>query len=134
MRFDFNENGVCMNPEKMVDFHDGKNYLIVTVAELADGSWAKGLDMRVETSGYLYSPSIGRERYESDREAVHAALMYVKEMLEEDIKYLEECELNDDLDLVDNSTAIRSRRRMLAAVRDKMEYYDPAQMTLFAHV
>jgi len=132
MRFEFNDRGVCQNPERKVDLHDGKNYLIVKVAQLPDGSWAEGLDMRVGTLGYLYSPSMGRERYDSDRSAAYAVLLKVKETLEREIQFWEKhTELDDNLEPVDNSKAMQGFRRMLKVVLEKLEYYDPVQMTLF---
>lgn len=97
--FEFNEYGVCINPETMVSVRKGHDRLEVFVARDGDGRWGYGMRCWFGTGGARFGAR--------------------------------GCEMDDDGTPVSNSSKISSLRWMKAKVAEKIDYFDPAQMSLF---
>ena len=135
MEFRFNKSGICLNPVIKVSLEKGPQHIIIGVAQTPGGEWSNSLDYRVDTCGGGYGACLretSRGLFPNEREAVCSALEYMKSVIQREIKDIAgRREMDDYGRVVNTSKRLSELKWFLARVEDKLEFFDPVQMTLF---
>lgn len=123
-KFEFNECGVCINPNTPISFTDSMNNYMVTTCEVADGAWVFGVSLHCYEQGFAFGGSINTPTtYDTEEKAVNHALREIKEHLERNIK--------TEKNYHPGSPLIKQAGRMLADIKKRIVNYMYVQPTLF---
>lgn len=132
--FGWNINDICMTPNKPIRWERGRYMIEVRTAMSPNGRWDYGITIDFHHFGRMRGARYlkGREGYETEKEAIYAALEAIEQDLLEDAERIEnQQEYDDDGNPVSNSSILPRNRRALEFVRECKESYDPRQLTLF---
>jgi len=132
--FGWNINDVCMTPNRPITWERDRYMIEVTIAMSPNGRWDYGFDISCHDFGCSRGARFlkGREGYETEKEAICAALEEIeRDLLAEAERIENQQEYDDDGNPVSNSLILPRNRRALEFVRKCKETYDPRQLTLF---
>lgn len=125
-KFEFNECGVCINPNTPINYVDGINHYTITTCSttLNNDVWVYGLSLHCHEQGFAFGGGLFmKDSYTTEDKAINHALRYVKDYLEHNIKL--------DKKYHPNSPFIRQANKMLADVKKILFNYMYVQPTLF---
>ena len=125
-KFDFNECGVCVNPNTPINYVDGINhYTIATCSPVVDEHvWIYGVSLHCYEQGFAFGGMMNTiHTYETEDKAINHALRYIKDYLERNIKLEKKHH--------PNSPFIRQANKMLTDVKKRLFNYMYVQPTLF---
>ena len=123
-KFNFNECGVCIDPNTPINYVDGINHYSVTTCEVADDTWVFGVSCHCYEQGFCYGGSINTPTtYETEGKAIHQALREIREYHERNIKLEQEYH--------PSSPFIKQAKKMVADIKKRLVNYMYIQPSLF---
>lgn len=132
--FGWNINDVCMTPNVPITWEQDMYMIEVRTAMSPNGRWDYGMDINFHSFGHMRGVRFleGEDGYETEKEAIYAALEEIERDLMADVERIENQQEYDDYgNPVSNSSILPRYRRALEFVRKCKETYDPRQLTLF---
>lgn len=132
--FGWNINDVCMTPNVPITWEQDRYMIEVRTAMSPNGRWDYGMDINFHSFGRMRGVRFleGEDGYETEKEAIYAALEEIERDLTADAERIENQQEYDDYgNQVSNSSILPRYRRALEFVRKCKETYDLRQLTLF---
>lgn len=129
----YNICDVCQNPTVELRIENKKDYLEVLYAIAQDGRFLGGYHWQIHDegcwSGVGYS-DVGH--FDSKNDLVTSCLEKYERRVKEKIEYLKRSRpCDDDGNEVSNTPSIQSCMNMLKALKEKKDFYNPKQLSLF---
>lgn len=123
-KFEFNECGVCINPNIPINYADKINHYTITTCEVTPDEWVFGASLHCYEQGFCYGGSINTPiTFETEKKAVNKALREIKEYLERNITLDEEHD--------PKSPFIKQAKNMLKDVKKRLLDYMYIEQSLF---
>jgi len=72
-QYEWNEHGVCLNPNKIEKRFDNYNYIVIKTA-YSDGWWYEGRDLSYATGGVGCPVSLEGDKFSTEHDAIMAAI------------------------------------------------------------
>ena len=123
-KFEFNECGVCVNPNTPVNYVDGINHYSVTTCEVATDTWVFGVSCHCYEQGFAFGGMTNTiHTFETEDKAISHALRYVRGYLERNIKLEQEFH--------PESPFVKQAKKMLTDIKKRLADYMYVQPSLF---
>lgn len=120
MKFQFNEYGVCTNPNTPINYTDGMNHYTITTCEVSPGAWIYGISCHCSDRGFGFGGFQGTPtKYDTEDKAIHHALREIREYLKHSIK-------TDP-----HGSFAKPARKMVADIKKRLPNYMYVQPSLF---
>ena len=125
-KFEFNECGVCINPNTPINYVDGTNhYSVTTCSPVVDEHvWIYGVSCFCYEQGFAFGGMMNTiHTYETEDKAIHQALREIREYLERNIKLEQKYH--------PGSPFIKQAKKMVKDIKKRLVNYMYIQPSLF---